>query len=67
MMLTLVLYTYYTRAASLQRRIYIKNRKETDKKSEFYLNESIMNYETVKSFNNEKLEESRYKEILDNL
>jgi len=66
-MLTLVLYTYYTRAASLQRRIYIKNRKETDKKSEFYLNESIMNYETVKSFNNEKLEESRYKEILDNL
>ena len=67
MMLTLVLYTYYTRHASLQRRIYIKNRKETDKKSEFYLNESIMNYETVKSFNNEKLEESRYKEILDNL
>lgn len=67
MMLTLVLYTYYTRVASLQRRIYIKNRKETDKKSEFYLNESIMNYETVKSFNNEKLEESRYKEILDNL
>ena len=57
MTLTLVLYTYYTRAASLQRRIYIKNRKETDKKSEFYLNESIMNYETVKSFNNEKLEE----------
>lgn len=36
------------------------NRKEGEKKSEFYMNESIMNYETVKAFNNEKLEESRY-------
>jgi ABC-type transport system involved in Fe-S cluster assembly fused permease/ATPase subunit len=67
MLLTLALYTYYTKQASLLRRIYIENKKDCDKKSEFYLNESIMNYETVKAFNNEKLEEERYADILDKL
>ena len=67
MLLTLALYTYYTKQASMLRRIHIKNRKDCDKKSEFYLNESIMNYETVKAFNNEKLEEERYAAILDKL
>ena len=41
-------------------------KKEAEKKQEFYLNESIMNYEAVKTFGNEKLEQSRYKECLDN-
>jgi len=67
MMLTLGVYTWYTKVASTQRRVHIKNRKDTDKQSEFYLNESIMNYETVKTFNNEKLEEERYDGILDKL
>jgi len=66
-MLTLGVYTWYTKVASTQRRVHIKNRKDTDKQSEFYLNESIMNYETVKTFNNEKLEEERYDGILDKL
>lgn len=38
-----------------------------DKRQEFYQNESIMNYETVKQFNNEKLEISRYENILEKL
>ena len=42
-------------------------RKNNEKKSEFYLNESIMNYETVKAFNNERLELSRYEKLLSKL
>lgn len=38
-----------------------------DKRQEFYQNESILNYETVKQFNNEALETSRYETILDKL
>lgn len=45
----------------------MQNRKDAEKKSEFYLNESIMNYETVKAFNNEELERTRYRGHLDNL
>ena len=41
------------------------DKKNAEKASEFYLNESIMNYEAVKSFNNEELEKSRYKGHLD--
>jgi ABC-type transport system involved in Fe-S cluster assembly fused permease/ATPase subunit len=40
---------------------------QIDKKQEFYQNESIMNYETVKQFNNENLEFNRYENILENL
>jgi len=42
-------------------------RKEHEKQSEFYLNESVMNFETVKSFNNEPLEEQRYTRHVDKL
>ena len=38
-----------------------------DKKQEFYQNESIMNYETVKAFNNENLEIFRNEKILKGL
>jgi ABC-type transport system involved in Fe-S cluster assembly fused permease/ATPase subunit len=38
-----------------------------DKRQEFYQNESIMNYETVKQFNNEDLEKERYEGILEKL
>lgn len=37
-----------------------------DKRQEFYQNESIMNYESVKQFNNEQLEFNRYDKILVN-
>lgn len=43
----------------------IRQRKNAEKKAEFTLNESIMNYETVKAFTNEKLEETRYTQILE--
>ena len=65
MLITLGLYTYYTRTFSIDRRKHIRDRKNADKKSEFYLNESIMNYETVKTFNNEKLEETRYSNLIE--
>ena len=64
MLVTLGVYTYFTKVTSTKRRVYIRERKDAEKKSEFYLNESIMNYETVKAFNNEALEKRRYKELL---
>lgn len=45
----------------------IRERKNLDKKQEFYQNESIMNYDSVKAFGNEKLEINRYDTILVNL
>ena len=65
MMLTLAAYTYFSKTFSEKRRVQIRDRKECEKKTEFYLNESIMNYETVKAFNNEDLEKSRYQELAD--
>jgi ATP-binding cassette subfamily B protein len=64
MMVMLGCYTYYTKMASRKRQVEIRSRKESDKRQEFYLNESIMNYETIKTFGNEKFEENRYDEIL---
>ena len=40
---------------------------QIDKRQEFYQTESIMNYETVKQFNNEDLEKKRYEGILEKL
>ena len=67
MLFTLGLYTLYTKNVSNFRVKEMRARKDAEKKSEFYLNESIMNYETVKAFNNENLEKTRYKRHLDNL
>jgi ABC-type transport system involved in Fe-S cluster assembly fused permease/ATPase subunit len=67
MLITLGLYTTFTKQVSNYRRQEMQNRKDAEKKSEFYLNESIMNYETVKAFNNEELERTRYRGHLDNL
>jgi ABC-type transport system involved in Fe-S cluster assembly fused permease/ATPase subunit len=60
MLVTLSLYTVFSKRYSLFRQQIIRKRKNHEKASEFYLNESIMNYETVKAFNNEKLELKRY-------
>ena len=64
MMITLGLYTYFSKTFSDKRRVQIRTKKNAEKASEFYLNESIMNYETVKAFNNEKLENNRYEDLL---
>jgi ABC-type transport system involved in Fe-S cluster assembly fused permease/ATPase subunit len=45
----------------------MNEKKNAEKGTEFYLNESIMNYEAVKNFNNEDLEKTRYKKLLDKL
>jgi len=67
MLITLSFYTYFSKAVSETRRVQMSDKKDAEKASEFYLNESIMNYEAVKSFNNEELEKSRYKKLLDKL
>lgn len=67
MMVTLSLYTYFTKMVSNVRRLQMNDKKNAEKGSEFYLNESIMNYEAVKNFNNEDLEKVRYKKLLDTL
>jgi len=45
----------------------MNDKKNAEKGTEFYLNESIMNYEAVKNFNNEDLEKSRYNKLLEKL
>ena len=67
MLVTLSAYTYFSKTFSDKRRVQIRDRKNAEKKADFTLNESIMNYETVKAFTNEKLEETKYSNILDNL
>ena len=67
MLATLGLYARFTSTSSKRRVIYIRDRKNTEKKQEFTQNESIMNYETVKVFGNEKLEQQKYEKILDTL
>lgn len=67
MMITLGLYTKYSQTFSKKRVVYIRDKKNLEKKQEFYQNESIMNYETVKAFGNEKLENDRYEIILKDL
>lgn len=65
MIVTLSLYTYFSKTFAEVRRVQMSEKKNAEKASEFYLNESIMNYEAVKSFNNEDLEKNRYKQHLD--
>ena len=65
MFVTLGLYTYFSKTFSEVRRVQMADKKEADKKCEFYLNESTMNYESVKTFGNEELEKTRYNQHLD--
>ena len=67
MILTLGLYTYFSKTLSDKRRVQIREKKDSEKASEFYLNESIMNFETVKAFNNERLENNRYETLIQKL
>lgn len=67
MLVTLSLYTAFSKQYSKYRQDIIRKRKNQEKASEFYLNESIMNYETIKAFSKEKIELSRYKTLLTKL
>lgn len=67
MLATLGLYTEFSRRVSKARVVEIRTRRDLDKQQEFTQNESIMNYEAVKTFGNEKLEMQRYENILDKL
>lgn len=59
----LVVYTKFTQSYSKIRQTYIRGRRNEDKKADFFLNESILNYDTVKYFGNENLELDRYTKV----
>ena len=65
MVLTLSIYIMVTKWISEYRRVEMRARKEADQKSEFFLNESIMNIETVKCFTSEQIEKKRYFNLVD--
>lgn len=56
-------YTKFTKSYSKIRQQYIRGRRNQDKKADFFLNESILSYDTVKYFGNESLEYNRYKKV----
>lgn len=64
MLATLSAYTAFTKWYSAYRQTLIRKNKNMEKKSEFYLNETMVNFETVKNYNNQKLEAQRYKKLL---
>eukprot|EP00347_Sterkiella_histriomuscorum_P015496 403356809 len=67
MLVTLSAYTAFSKWYSQYRQTLIRKNKNNEKKSEFYLNESMMNFETVKNYNNEKLESQRYQKLLNKI
>ena len=67
MVATTFAYFKYTRSMGVARILQVRSKKEFEKKQEFFQNESITNYETVKAFNNETLEQTRYKKIVSKL
>lgn len=42
----------------------VRGEKDFQKDQEFFMNESIVNYETIKAFNNEELEQIRYNKLV---
>jgi len=59
----LAIYTKFTQSYSKIRQQFIRGRRNEDKKADFFLNESILNYDTVKYFGNEELEFQRYSKV----
>ena len=57
-------YLAYTRSVGKERIGEVRTKKDIEKKQEFFLNESIQNYETVKAFGGEKVENRRYGKII---
>jgi ABC-type transport system involved in Fe-S cluster assembly fused permease/ATPase subunit len=54
--LTILAYMKFTMNLGKERITPIKDKKNFEKKKDFYLHESISNYESIKAFNNEELE-----------
>lgn len=53
---TFFAYVAYTRSVGKERIPMVRSKKDFEKKQEFFLNESIQNYETVKAFGGEQVE-----------
>lgn len=64
LLLTFVVYCQFTREVSSQRLLIVRDQKNLNKSQEFFMNESIVNYEAVKAFNNEALELRRYNKLV---
>ena len=64
MLLTLGLYTKFTRRIGAKRMKLIKERRDIDRKQIFFQGNSMLNVETVKNYSTENLEKKRYREIL---
>ena len=64
--LTLFLYSWYTVGVTEMRTKYVRQMKVADNKSGYKAMDSLLNYETVKYFNNEKYEVKSYSALLEN-
>ena len=53
---TLAAYCKFTRGVSRRRLDIVRDKKDMEKNQEFFQNESIANFESVKAFSGEKLE-----------
>lgn len=62
----LVLYCLYTIVITHWRTAYIKKMKLADNEAAFRATDSLINYETVKYFNNQKYEIKRYSDLVGN-
>lgn len=58
--LTVAIYTGFTKWYTEYRVELIRKRKDIEKKQEFFLNETLKNYDSVKYFMNEKREQMKY-------
>jgi ABC-type transport system involved in Fe-S cluster assembly fused permease/ATPase subunit len=60
---TFFAYIAYTKKESQRRIDEKRSKKDGEKRQEFFLSESVQNYETVKAFGQEELENHRYGKI----
>ena len=62
--LTVILYTFFTVYYSSLRKIYRKQMNSSDEDANTKSLDALINYETVKHFNNEQIEEERFDEAM---
>ena len=62
--ITILAYTYFTIVYSSFRVVYRDKMNENDEEANNKALDSLLNYETVKHFNNEKIEESRFDDAM---
>ena len=63
---TVGVYAVYTKWFAKKRQVYLRERQNTEKDQEFFLGESIANYDTVKYFLQEGAEEERFRGLIEN-